>query len=162
MKTIWDSGNKSTIKEIPLIFYFSIALLLILFLFSAMTGVLDYKITEQKMKEQVFPHAIAVHLTWINIGLQAASAAGLAYMFVTDRPMAYGLLLPIILLGIYTLYSLLAVTKAFGYTPCTCINPFGNTTWLGGTFINMAFLVISIISVSVFKRKGGVLSEIKH
>ncbi len=153
--------RRITEKQAVLSFYFSLAILLALFLFSAWMGIIDYNATEHKMKEQIFPDAIAVFLTRLNIGLQILTVGGLIYMIVADNPKIYGLILPVVMLGTYTLYSLLAAIGAFGFEPCTCINLFEGTTWLEGSLINMAFLGISIISVLIFKRKGGAFQERK-
>lgn len=148
-----------TDKQIVLVYYFAVVVLLILFLFSALMGMIDYEITEYKMTQQVFHDKVAVYLTRFNIGFQFMAAVGLIYMLLADNPMIYGLILPLAMLSIYTFYSLLAVMEAFGYEPCTCINLFKNTTWLEGSLINMSFLGISIISVLIYKKKGGTLSE---
>ncbi len=123
------------------------SLLLILFLYTALSKFLDFDGFTYDMNNQPFPNELTPLLVWLVPGSEIAITATL--IFKVSR-MA-GLIASAILMGMFTLYTALVLSNVFQYVPCSCGGVIKHLTWTQHLAFNIFFLTISVIGIYLEK-----------
>lgn len=121
-------------------------LLMVMYLYLAVTSAWDYSSAKYKMSQQVFPSFIAGHLTWINILLQAFAGFFLFVGLWNERFIRRALFFALVPLSIYTLYTLLVIFDLFKSSACTCIAMFAGMSWGQSLMLNGVLLAIAVLA----------------
>ncbi len=130
-------------------------LLTFLWVYAAMSKVLNYEQSRMQMMNQVFPAMINAVLLWV-IPITELLIAGLL-LFSKSR-MA-GLILSAILLFLFSGYVLLVMLNVFGRIPCSCGGIISKLSWGQHLVFNLVFLALAILGLGIELKKGGRMGE---
>lgn len=126
-------------------------LLTFLWVYAAMSKVLNYEQSRMQMMNQVFPATINAILLWV-IPITELFIAGLL-LFSKSR--IAGLILSVILLFLFSGYVLLVMLNVFGRIPCSCGGIISKLSWGQHLVFNLIFLGLALIGFMFFDKKGG-------
>lgn len=132
-------------------------LLTFLWVYAAMSKLLDIEQSRMQMMNQVFPATINAVLLWV-IPITELLIAGLL-LFSKSR-MA-GLILSAILLFLFSGYVLLVMLNVFGRIPCSCGGIIAKLSWGQHLVFNLVFLALAILGLRIELKKGGRMGEEK-
>lgn len=124
------------------------AILIFLWIYAALSKLLNYEQSRMQMMNQVFTAAISRILLWAVPFAELLIAGFL--LFSGSRKI--GLLLSVILLFLFSGYVLLVMLNVFGRIPCSCGGIISKLSWGQHLVFNMVFLGIALLSL-VFQIK---------
>lgn len=130
------------------------ALLLLLFLYTALSKLLDFQAFRGQLRLQPFPEWTLDYLLW---GLPAIElvACGLLFFRGTRR---YGLYLSTGLMAMFTGYVSLVLLRVFGSIPCSCGGVLEQMSWEEHLAFNLFFLALAIVGTGLhLKAESGPL-----
>ncbi|WP_346319380.1 MauE/DoxX family redox-associated membrane protein [Chitinophaga sp. YIM B06452] len=127
------------------------ALLVMLFVYAALSKVADVKQFKIDMYNQPFPKWISSILLWVVPGGELLIAAALLW----SRARIYGLWGSALLMGAFTIYTATVLMNAFGKIPCSCGGVIKHLSWSQHLILNVFFLLLSITGLFLLKRKPG-------
>lgn len=128
-----------------------------LWVYAAMSKVLNYEQSRMQMMNQVFPAMINAVLLWV-IPITELFIAGLL-LFSKSR--TAGLILSAILLFLFSGYVLLVMLNVFGRIPCSCGGIISKLSWGQHLVFNLTFLALAILGLGIGLKKGGRMGEEK-
>jgi hypothetical protein len=120
-------------------------LLILLFLYTALTKVLDWHHYVRKMNNQVFSKAITPTITFM-IPLVEFVAVGL---LVWSRTRIKGLWLAFALMTSFSMYVGLVTLKVFPRVPCSCAGVFEVMSWAEHLIFNLIFTAMALYAILV-------------
>lgn len=130
-------------------FNIALFLLILLWVYAAASKLIDYPRFERQMHRQTllpFLKAFLIlFLPW--------SEFVLAGLLSFDKTRMAGLTGSLILLSIFTVYIILALTKALSHYPCSCGGILEHMGWTAHLFFNLFFLGLTLIMIYTSKRK---------
>ncbi len=126
------------------------ALLLLLFLYAGLSKFLDFKTFRKEMNNQPLPNCWTPFLVWFFPCAEILLSAALIF----ERTRLFGLYASLVLMGIFTLYSLLILFHVFSYIPCSCGGIIKQLTWPQHLVLNLFFVAASIIGIFTWRRKS--------
>ena len=127
------------------------AALILLWVYAAMSKVLNYEQSRMQMMNQVFPAVINAILLWV-IPITELFIAGLL-LFSKSREA--GLILSAMLLFLFSAYVLLVMLNVFDRIPCSCGGIIAKLSWGQHLVFNLIFLGLALIGFMFFDKKGG-------
>lgn len=122
-----------------------------LWVYAAMSKVLNYEQSRMQMMNQVFPVTVNAVLLWL-IPITELFIAGLL-LFSKSR--IVGLILSAILLFLFSGYVLLVMLNVFGRIPCSCGGIISKLSWGQHLVFNLVFLALAILGLRIELKKGG-------
>lgn len=128
-----------------------ICLLIFLFLYTGLSKLLHLEGFRADMQNQVFP------LDWvpyITAGIPAAEIAA-AVLLCFSRTRLAGLLLSLMLISAFTIYTILVLNGVFSRVPCSCGGVIRQLDWTQHFYFNMFFTIATILALIIFTRKPG-------
>jgi len=129
--------------------------LIMLWVYAAVTKVSNYPLFISELHKQPFPEstdaAIAIILPTIEIVT--------AVLLLFDRTLKTGYKGSFILMSLFTLYVLLAMTRTFGHIPCPCAGIIGRMNWGAHLVFNLFFVIISYVGYYLQTDKGNTTNE---
>lgn len=125
-----------------------IALLILMFLYAAVSKLLSYDKFVFDMGNQPFPNWTTPLLIW---GVPISELL-IVVVLLFERTRKIGLWASTVLMGIFTVYIILILMKVFPYTPCSCGGVIDKLSWTQHLYFNIFFLVISIIGLILMKK----------
>lgn len=125
--------KKSILKYSPYIF-------ILLWGFAAIVKLYNWDSSRREMQLQIFPDWLASILFWF-IPLLGLAIAGL---LIQRRTTLTGIKASVILLGLFTLYLALGMSKVFGKVPCSCGGILNNASHMEHIIFNTAFIALGI------------------
>lgn len=142
--------TKATPHKAPAVDVIS-ALLILLWIYAALSKLTDYDEARRAMLNQVFPVHVAEILTWLVPATELVLAACLTW-----KPLQLpGLIASLVLLITFSLYIAITMSNAFGRIPCSCggiIKHLGYWQHLG---FNLFFAALSVIAIIFTIKSGG-------
>jgi putative oxidoreductase len=120
-------------------------LLILLFLYTALTKVLDWHHYVRKMNNQVFPKMITPTITFL-IPLVEFIAVGL---LVSSKTRIKGLWLAFVLMASFTVYVALVTLKVFPRVPCSCAGVFEVMSWIEHLIFNLIFTAMAFYAILI-------------
>jgi len=123
-------------------------LLIVLWVYAALSKLLDYEESRRQMLNQVFPIFIANILLWA-VPLSELTAAGLLCFQRTRRA---GLKLSLLLLLLFTGYIGLVMLNVFGRVPCSCGGILEQMTWGQHLAFNLLFVFLLVFALFFYPR----------
>jgi putative oxidoreductase len=124
-------------------------LLILLFVYTALSKLLDLEEYRQQMEKQVFTPAVRDVLFWLVPVAELATSALL--LFPRSRPI--GFYVAFVLLLLFTSYILLILWGAFGHVPCSCGGVIASLDWSAHLLFNTFFLLLTTIAIYMTNRE---------
>lgn len=128
-----------------------VVLLVILFLYTAVSKFVDFKGFTYDLNNQPFPNSLTPLLRWL-IPITEISIV-LALLFEKTRLM--GLYFSLVLMSLFTIYTALVLFHVFEYVPCSCGGVIKNLTWPQHLIFNLFFVVITSLAIRVNKKNSS-------
>jgi uncharacterized membrane protein YphA (DoxX/SURF4 family) len=118
-------------------------LLIILWVYAALTKLLDFEIARGQMINQIFPERSALVLAWLVPLTELITSV----LLLIPRTVFYGLWISFCLLFIFTLYILLGLLDLYPRMPCSCGGVLSSLSWQAHLVFNLFFLVLTLIAI---------------
>lgn len=127
------------------------AIMAMMFFYAGAVKLGFHQETVREMRNQVFPIMIADLLSWFIPIIEIGIVACLVY----EPFRRIGLWSSLLLLSLFSIYILLASTKIFGRTPCSCAGIlWQNSTYWHQFGFNLLFIIMAIIALWLNRQKG--------
>lgn len=127
-----------------------VVLLVILFLYTAVSKFVDFKGFTYDLNNQPFPNSLTPFLRW----LIPITEISIVLTLLFERTRIIGLYASFILMGLFTIYTALVLSKVFAYVPCSCGGVIKNLTWPQHLFFNLFFVIISFLAIRANRKKA--------
>ena len=124
------------------------SLLILLFLYASVSKWLDFKVFIGEMNNQPFPNSITPFIVWSVPLIEVIIAIDLIF----ERTRVPAFYASLILMGVFTVYSVAILLHAFKYIPCSCGGIIRKLTWPQHLFFNLFFVGISLLGIVLIKR----------
>lgn len=135
--------NKKLIIEIVIL------LLVILFLYTGVSKLVDFKGFTYDLNNQPFPNTFTPILRWIIPFAEIAIVATLLF----DKTRLIGLYSSLVLMILFTIYTALVLLHVFDYVPCSCGGVIKYLSWPQHLMFNLFFVVISYVAIRLCKHE---------
>ncbi|MCW3118108.1 MAG: hypothetical protein JWM28_2190 [Chitinophagaceae bacterium] len=132
-------------------------LLILLFIYTAVSKLIDFNQFKGQMYNQTLPRAVAKLLIWTLPEIEILT--GLLLLFEKTKP--YGFYLSLILMILFTGYIILVVLNYFGRVPCSCGGVIKYLGWKLHLIFNLFFLLLSILAIFITNRERGLVGKEK-
>lgn len=113
------------------------AALAVLFCYAAMSKLLNYEQAEQEMLNQVFPHSIALVLTWLVPSVELI----VCLLLLLKNTQYIALWAAALLLLAFSIYIAVVMTGVFGRVPCSCGGILKNMSYATHLLFNILFML---------------------
>lgn len=120
-------------------------LLILLWVYAAVSKLINYEQSRMQMMNQVFPASINEILLWA-VPLLELLISGLLLFHGTRK---VGLLLSAILLFLFSGYVLLVMLNVFGRIPCSCGGVISKLNWEQHLVFNLVFLLLALLGFGI-------------
>jgi putative oxidoreductase len=126
------------------------ALLILLFLYASISKFLDFKTFIDQMNNQPLPNSWTPYLVWSIPLLEIAISIGLLFEY-TRLLFLYASL---VVMVIFTSYTGIVLLHFFPYVPCSCGGVIRHLTWSQHLILNLFYIGISVLGISLQLRKS--------
>jgi putative oxidoreductase len=130
------------------------ALLIILFLYASVSKFIDFTTFLHQMANQPWPTSWAPFVAWIVPTTEVLLALALIF----ERTRTLGLYGSLVLMSLFTIYTLIVLLHFFHYVPCSCGGVIRRLTWRQHLFFNLFFVVLSVFGINVSRHKPNIAS----
>ncbi|OKS85708.1 MauE/DoxX family redox-associated membrane protein [Mucilaginibacter polytrichastri] len=134
------------------------ALLVLLFLYTAINKFLDFEGFASDMNNQPFPNELTPVLIWVVPSLELSIVAALLF----NKTREAGLFGSLLLIGLFTLYTAMVMLNGFSYVPCSCGGVIKNLTWPQHLVFNLCFVAISFIGIRLNRKHYSIQTTSGH
>lgn len=131
------------------------ALLVLLFIYTAVSKLLDFEEFSMQMYNQTLPRELATVLIWTLPATEILAALLLLF----DRTRAFGLFLSVFLMILFTGYVALVLGNYFGRIPCSCGGVIRSLGWKAHLFFNLFFLLLSVTGIVLANRERRIARQ---
>ena len=125
------------------------ALLILLFLYASLSKFLDFKTFTGEMNNQPLPNSWTPFLVWFIPCTEITIS--LALLFEYTRLL--GLYASLILMSLFTVYTVIILLHFFSYVPCSCGGVIKRLTWRQHLVFNLFFVALSVLGIILQRRK---------
>ena len=125
------------------------ALLIILFLYASLSKFLDFKTFTGEMNNQPLPNSWTPFLIWFIPCTEIAICIALLFEYTR----LLGFIVSLILMSLFTLYTITILLHFFSYVPCSCGGVIKRLTWKQHLLFNLFFVALSVIGINIQRRK---------
>ena len=126
-------------------------LLIVLWIYAALSKLLDFRHFTWEMRNQALPTFVQSLLIYLLPPLEIL----IAVLLMFQRTLVWGLQLSGILLFLFSGYVGLTLFHFFEYVPCSCGGILEHLSWGPHLAFNLAFLSITVTALYITIRKGG-------
>lgn len=120
------------------------ALLILLFVYAAISKLLDYSTFKNQLEKSPFITLFAGTVAWSLPAVEIITA-----LFLLTKPLRLiGLYLSLFLMSLFTLYIYAMLHYSY-YIPCSCGGILSKMSWTSHLWFNLFFVVISIASILI-------------
>ena len=126
------------------------ALLILLFLYAALSKFLDFRTFIKEMNNQPLPNSWTPFLVWFI----PCTEITLSVLLIFERTRLLGLIGSLVLMGLFTLYTGIILMHFFPYVPCSCGGIIKRLSWQQHLVLNLFFVAISVVGVFFQRRKS--------
>lgn len=131
------------------------SVLIMLWVYAALTKLFNYDQSRNQMMAQVFPAAINKMLVWAV----PVSELFIATLLLFSRWRKQGLLASAVLLFAFSIYIILVMNRSFGRIPCSCGGIISMLSWGEHLVFNLVFLLLTLAGVFYEIKKGGYMGK---
>ena len=135
--------NKKLIIEIVVL------LLVVLFLYTGVSKLVDFKGFTYDLNNQPFPNSFTPFLRWIIPFTEIAIVVALLF----EKTRLIGLYSSLVLMTLFTIYTALVLFHVFKYVPCSCGGVIKHLTWPQHLLFNLFFVGITFTAIKQHKRE---------
>ena len=118
-------------------------LLVLLFLYASLSKFLDFKTFIKEMNNQPLPNSWTPFLVWCIPCTEIALSIALIF----ERTRLPGLYGSLILMSLFTLYTIIILLHGFSYIPCSCGGIIRRLTWRQHLVLNLFFMALAITGI---------------
>ncbi|MGF7073828.1 putative oxidoreductase [Mucilaginibacter sp. 3215] len=122
---------------------FIISLLIMLFIYAALSKLLTFSDFRQQLYNQNFSHSFAASLTYCLPVAEIVTAGLLSF----KRTVLTGLFLSAILLVAFTGYISLVMLHYWDRVPCSCGGILNHMSWTAHLIFNWFFLILNLMAI---------------
>lgn len=126
------------------------SLLILLFVYAAVSKLVDFPAFERQMLHQPLPEGMAVLLVWTLPPVELVIVGLLIYV----RTRLVGLYLSLALMILFTSYIALAIAGTFGSIPCVCGGVLESLDWNSHLVFNAVFTLLALAGVVTTKKNN--------
>jgi putative oxidoreductase len=131
------------------------ALMIILFVYAAVSKLLTFSEFEEQMYLQALPHAVASVAVWMLPALEIITA-----ILLSLRQWRYtGFILFAVLMSLFTGYIGMALSGLLGKVPCSCGGVLQSLGWKAHFFFNLYFLLLSFLGIYLINRERRLVGK---
>ncbi len=125
------------------------ALLVILFIYTALSKILDEDTFRKQMLNQPLPDALKQNLFWLVPVSEITTS-----IFLIMKPVRlYGFVLAFLLMLAFTLYVGLILTNTFAYIPCSCGGILNTLSWEAHLIFNIVFTLLAFTGIIIERKR---------
>jgi putative oxidoreductase len=125
------------------------ALLILLFLYASVSKFLDFKRFIDEINNQPLPNSWTPFLVWGIPFLEIAISAAVAFEYTR----LLGFYAALVMMILFTIYSILILTHFFPYIPCSCGGVIRKLTWPQHLILNLLYMALSILGIILQRSK---------
>jgi putative oxidoreductase len=125
------------------------ALLILLFLYASLSKFLDFKTFTGEMNNQPLPNSWTPFLVWFIPCTEIAISVALVFEYTR----LLGLYASLVLMGLFTVYTIIILLHFFSYVPCSCGGVIKRLTWGQHLVFNLFFVALSVHGITLQRRK---------
>jgi putative oxidoreductase len=118
-------------------------LLILLFVYAALSKLLDLPLFRGQLYNQSFSHRLADVLVF---GLPASELLT-SGLLMFQRTRRYGLWLSALLMTVFTIYITLVLLQFWSRVPCSCGGVLAHLSWAQHLIFNLFFLALSVMAL---------------
>ena len=130
-------------------------LLMLLFIYTAMSKLFDFNQFKGQMYNQTLPHSIATFLIWTLPEIEIITSLLLLF----EATKVYGYYLSLALMLIFTGYIILVLINYFGRVPCSCGGVIKSLGWKMHLLFNVFFLLLSLVGIFITNRERRLVGK---
>lgn len=124
-------------------------LLIILFIYTASSKLLDIAAFRKQMLNQPLPETLKQNLVWLVPVSKITTS-----IFLIIKPLRlYGFVLAFLLMLAFTLYVSLILAKAFAYIPCSCGGILNTLSWEVHLIFNIVFTILALAGIIIERKR---------
>ena len=131
-------------------------LLILLFVYTASSKLVDLPKSYHEMDNQPFQNWMTPYLLW-GISLSELTVAGMLLFNKTKKAGLWGSL---ILMTLFTGYITAILLRFFDRVPCSCGGVVRKLGWYNHLYFNLFFMLISIIGLLLLRKKRPEQSQL--
>lgn len=124
-----------------------VLLLVVLFLYTAVSKFVDFKGFTYDLNNQPFPNSLTPFLKW----LLPITEISIVISLLFEKTRSIGLHASFIVMSIFTIYTGLVLFHVFEYVPCSCGGVIKNLTWPQHLIFNLFFVFIIGLAIKATK-----------
>lgn len=148
-----------TFKRISILQTGLISILILLWVYAAFSKLMEFETFKKQLYNQTFSSPLPEILVWLIPVIEIITAILLAF----SKTRLTGLLFSVLLMGIFTTYTLLVLTGYYDRVPCSCGGVLKEMSWRSHFWFNTIFLNLGILgtflNLKLLKiKKGGLIN----
>lgn len=148
-----------TFKRISILQTGLISILILLWVYAAFSKLMEFENFKKQLYNQTFSSPLPEILVWLIPVIEIITAILLAF----SKTRLTGLLFSVLLMGIFTTYTLLVLTGYYDRVPCSCGGVLKEMSWQSHFWFNIFFLSTAILGtflqLKLLKiKKGGLIN----
>jgi putative oxidoreductase len=124
-------------------------LLIMLFLYASVSKFLDFETFIDEMNNQPLPNSWTPFLVWSIPCTEIAVALAL----MIERTRLVALYASLILMSLFTIYTITILLHFFRYVPCSCGGVIKKLTWPQHLVFNLFFVALAVSGIILQRRK---------
>lgn len=124
------------------------SLLVLLFVYTSVSKWLDFSTFTGQMDNQPFPNWMTPIIVWT---LPAAEII-ISLLLMFNSTQLWGFRASFVLMGLFTLYTILILLNVFDRVPCSCGGVIENLNWTQHLVFNLFFVAVALTGI-ILKRK---------
>jgi putative oxidoreductase len=126
------------------------ALLVILFIYASLSKFLDFTTFIGEINNQPLPNSWTPFLVWFIPCFEIS----IALVLLFEHTRLLGFYASLVLMVIFTIYTLIILFHFFSYIPCSCGGIIKKLTWRQHLVFNLVFVAISIYGIILQRSKS--------
>jgi amino acid transporter len=131
-----------------------VALLVVLFVYTALSKLLDIDTFRKQMLNQPLPETLKQNLVWLVPVSEITTS-----IFLVIRPLRlYGFVLAFTVMLAFILYVSLILAKAFSYIPCSCGGVLSAMSWQMHLIFNIFFTLLAFTGFLIERKRRLVIT----
>jgi putative oxidoreductase len=129
-------------------------LLIVLFIYTASSKLLDVAAFRKQMLNQPLPDALKQNLVW----LVPVSEITTSVLLIIRSARLYGFVLAFLLMLAFTLHVGLILANTFAYIPCSCGGILSALSWEAHLIFNIVFTLLALAGIIIERKRRLIMT----